>query len=168
MSAYSRMVLVASAMSLGVGSVSAADVSLTIDSWRNDDLAIWRDVFIPAFEAKHPGIKVTFAPSAPTAYDAALNAKLEAGTAGDLITCRPFDLSLKLFNTGRLADLTSMPGMENFGPAAKSAWSSDDGKTTYCVPINSTISGFIYNKEIFTELGLTEPETEDEFFAVLE
>lgn len=168
MSAYSRMVLVASAMSLGVGSVSAADVSLTIDSWRNDDLAIWRDVFIPAFEAKHPGIKVTFAPSAPTAYDAALNAKLEAGTAGDLITCRPFDLSLKLFNTGRLADLTSMPGMENFGPAAKSAWSSDDGKTTYCVPINSTISGFIYNKEIFTELGLTEPETEDEFFALLE
>lgn len=168
MSVYSRMMLVAGTLVLGNSSALAQDVSLTIESWRNDDLAIWRDVFIPAFEAKHPGIKVTFAPSAPTAYDAALNAKLEAGTAGDLITCRPFDLSLKMYNAGRLVDLTNMPGIENFGPAAKTAWSSDDGKTTYCVPINSTISGFMYNKKIFEELGLKEPQTEDEFFAVLE
>lgn len=168
MSACPKMLLAAAVLMLGSGSALAQTKSLTIESWRNDDLAIWRDVFIPAFEAKHPDIKVTFAPSAPTAYDAALNAKLEAGTAGDLITCRPFDLSLKLFNAGRLADLTNMPGMENFGPAAKTAWSSDDGKTTYCVPINSTISGFIYNKEVFDELGLKEPQTEEEFFAVLE
>lgn len=168
MSAYSKMILLAGVLGMASGAASAADVSLTIESWRNDDMVAWRDVFIPAFEAKHPGIKVTFAPSAPTAYDAALNAKLEAGTAGDLITCRPFDLALRLFENGRLVDLTDMPGMENFGPAAKTAWSSDDGKTTYCVPINSTISGFIYNKEIFAELGLSEPVTEDEFFAMLD
>lgn len=168
MSAYTRIVLVAGSLSLLGSAASAQDVTLNIESWRNDDLAVWRDVFIPAFEAKHPGIKVNFAPSAPTAYDAALNAKLEAGTAGDLITCRPFDLALKLFEGGRLVDLTDLPGMENFGPAAKVAWSLDDGSKTFCVPINSTISGFIYNKEIFEELGLTEPVTEDEFFAMLD
>ena len=43
----------------------AQDVTLTIESWRNDDLAIWQDSIIPAFEAANPGIKVDFTPSAP-------------------------------------------------------------------------------------------------------
>ena len=29
----------------------AEDVHLTIESWRNDDLIIWQDKIIPAFEA---------------------------------------------------------------------------------------------------------------------
>jgi hypothetical protein len=65
---------------------------------------------------------VVFAPSAPTEYNAALNAKLDAGSAGDLITCRPFDASLDLYTKGHLADLSSLAGMENFSDVAKSAW----------------------------------------------
>ena len=80
------------------GLAQAQDVTLTIESWRNDDLSIWQEKIIPAFEAKNPGIKVVFSPTAPTEYNAALNAKLDAGSAGDLITCRPFDASLELFN----------------------------------------------------------------------
>ena len=63
------------------GGAAAAPVTLTIESWRNDDLAIWRDKIIPAFEKQHPDIKVRFAPTAPTEYNAALNSKLDAGTA---------------------------------------------------------------------------------------
>jgi raffinose/stachyose/melibiose transport system substrate-binding protein len=146
----------------------AEDATLTIESWRNDDLAIWQEKLIPAFEKANPGIKVTFSPSAPTEYNAALNAKLDAGSAGDLITCRPFDASLELFKKGQLADLTSLPGMENFSDVAKSAWQTDDGKATFCVPMASVIHGFIYNKDAFDQLGLTPPATEDEFFAVLD
>ncbi|NBR41222.1 MAG: sugar ABC transporter substrate-binding protein, partial [Alphaproteobacteria bacterium] len=51
----------------GVGSASA-DVTLTIESWRNDDLSIWQQKIIPAFEAQNPGIKVVFAPTAPAQY----------------------------------------------------------------------------------------------------
>ena len=40
------------------------EVTLTIESWRNDDLAIWQDVLIPAFNAEHPNIEVIFAPTA--------------------------------------------------------------------------------------------------------
>ncbi len=69
-------------------------VTLTIESWRNDDLQIWQDTIIPAFEAKYPNIHVEFAPTAPAEYNGVLNTKLEGGTAGDLITCRPFDASL--------------------------------------------------------------------------
>lgn len=143
-------------------------VTLTIDSWRNDDLTIWQDSIIPAFEAKYPNIKVVFAPSPPAEYNGVLNTKLEGGTAGDLITCRPFDASLELFNKGYLAGLNDLPGMENFGDVAKSAWITDDGATVFCVPMASVIHGFFYNKEAFDKLGLQEPATKAEFLAVLD
>ncbi len=145
-----------------------AETTLTIESWRNDDLAIWQDTIIPAFEAQHPDIKVVFAPSAPTEYNASLNSKLEAGSAGDLITCRPFDASLDLYKKGYLADLTSLESMKNFSSVAKSAWQTDDGAATFCVPMASVIHGFIYNKDAFDALGLTPPATMDEFYAVLD
>src|SRR5690606_13340862 len=123
---------------------------------------------IPAFEAQHPEINVVFAPSPPADYNAILNTKLEAGTAGDLITCRPFDLSLQLFEQGHLASLNDLPGMENFSDVAKSAWITDDGSDAFCVPMASVIHGFMYNTAIFEELGLEEPTTEQEFLDLLQ
>jgi len=150
------------------GNTLAQDATITIESWRNDDLALWQEKIIPAFEADNPGIKVQFTPMAPTEYNAALNSKLEAGSAGDLITCRPFDASLALFDAGHLADLDDMDAMSNFSDVAKSAWQSDDGSASFCVPMASVIHGFIYNKDAFKELGIEAPNTEDEFFAALE
>ena len=146
----------------------AEDVTLTIESWRNDDLTLWQDKIIPAFETKHPGIKVKFTPSAPAEYNAVLNSKLDAGSAGDLITCRPFDASLALFEAGHLADLDDMEAMNNFSDVAKSAWQTDDGSASFCVPMASVIHGFIYNADAFAELGIDAPETEAEFFAALD
>jgi raffinose/stachyose/melibiose transport system substrate-binding protein len=163
-----KMTLMASSMLASASYASAQDKTLTIESWRNDDLAVWQDKIIPAFEAKNPGIKVTFSPMAPTEYNSAVNAKLDAGTAGDLITCRPFDLSLAMFQQGKLAPLNDLPGIENFSDVAKSAWTTDDGKTTFCVPMASVIHGFIYNKKIFDELKLTPPKTVAEFHALLD
>ncbi len=150
------------------GAAWAEDVTLTIESWRNDDLTIWQDTIIPAFEAANPGIKVVFAPTAPAEYNAALNSKLSAGSAGDLITCRPFDASLELYNQGHLADLSGLASMANFSPVAKSAWQTDDAAATFCVPMASVIHGFIYNKDAFDALGIAVPATEAEFFAALD
>lgn len=146
----------------------AEDATLTIESWRNDDLAIWQDKLIPAFEKANPGIKVKFTPSAPPEYNAALNAKLDAGSAGDVVACRPFDASLELYKKGHLTDLSTLAGMDNFTDTSKAAWQTDDGKTTFCVPVASVIHGFIYNKEAFDKLGLKPPQTEEEFFAALD
>jgi raffinose/stachyose/melibiose transport system substrate-binding protein len=145
-----------------------AETTLTIESWRNDDLTIWQDQIIPAFEAQHPDIKVVFSPSAPAEYNAVLNSKLAAGSAGDLITCRPFDASLQLYSDGHLADLSGLASMANFSSVAKSAWQTDDGAATFCVPMASVIHGFIYNKDAFDALGITVPETEADFFAALD
>lgn len=147
---------------------TAQAAELIIESWRNDDLAIWQNEIIPAFEAAHPDITLKFTPSAPAEYNAVLNSKLDAGSAGDIITCRPFDASLALYDAGHLANLADMDGMSNFSDVAKSGWSTDDGSATYCVPMASVIHGFIYNKEAFAELGLEVPTTEAEFFAALD
>lgn len=161
-----RYALLASTL-LG-GMASAQDVTLTIESWRNDDLTIWQDTIIPAFETANPGIKVVFAPTAPAEYNAALNAKLDAGSAGDLITCRPFDASLALYEAGHLADLTSLASMANFSPVAKSAWQTDDASATFCVPMASVIHGFIYNKDAFDALGIAVPTTNEDLYAALD
>jgi raffinose/stachyose/melibiose transport system substrate-binding protein len=144
-------------------------VELVIESWRNDDTLIWEDTIIPAFEAQHPEISVTFRGHNPPDYNGAIASALDAGTAGDLITCRPFDNSLGLFDEGHLASLNDLPGMENFGDVAKSAWITDDGSDVFCVPMASVIHGFIYNTDIFAELGITElPTTEADFYALLD
>jgi raffinose/stachyose/melibiose transport system substrate-binding protein len=142
--------------------------TLTIESWRVDDKAQWDEVLLPAFQKANPGITVKFAPTSPPEYNSALNARLSAGSAGDLITCRPFDVSLDLFKKGHLDTLNAAPGMKNFPPSAQVAWQSDDGKATYCMPMASVIHGFFYNKKIFAELGLTVPATEADFYAALD
>ncbi|MCV2877714.1 ABC transporter substrate-binding protein [Sedimentimonas flavescens] len=163
---YLKMALLSTA--LVASGAQAQDAALTIESWRNDDLALWQDKIIPAFEAKHPGIKVQFTPTAPADYNAVLNSKLDAGSAGDLITCRPFDASLALYQAGHLTDLSDLDAMSNFSDVAKAAWQTDDGAATFCVPMASVIHGFIYNKDAFAELGIEVPVTEEEFFAALE
>src|SRR6266704_2693484 len=140
------------AVALFAGLAATEAGSLKIESWRNDDADIW----------------IEFAPSAPKEYNAALNARLDGGTAGDLITCRPFDASLALYQKHQLDGLDDLKGMDNFSDVAKSAWQTDDGKTTFCVPIASVIAGFIYNKEAFAKVGVSEPKTLEEFHAVLD
>ncbi len=148
---------------------AAEEVTLTIESWRNDDLVIWQDTILPAFMAKYPNIKVEFTPSPPAEYNGVLNTKLEGGTAGDLITCRPFDASLALFDSGYLAPLNDLAGMANFSDVAKSAWITDDGANVFCVPMASVIHGFFYNKDAFTAAGITEePVTVADFHAALD
>src|SRR6201996_8451123 len=87
----------AAAAALIAGIAAASAGTLKIESWRNDDADIWNSQIIPAFNKHYPDIKIEFAPSAPKEYNAALNARLAGGTAGDLVACRPFDASLDLF-----------------------------------------------------------------------
>lgn len=155
-------------MTLLLNTAAAQAGELAIESWRVDDKVLWETVLIPAFEKKHPGITVRFTPTAPTEYDAAIEARLAAGNAGDLVSCRPFHHSLRMYRQGRLFRLDGKQGMQHFGPAANAAWQTADGKETYCMPIASVMHGFLYNKTIFTRLGLQAPSTVDEFFKVLD
>jgi len=144
-----------------------AKQQVIIESWRTDDLKLWKDVIIPAFNKHYPDIEVVFSPTAPAEYNAVLDSKLQAGTAGDLITCRPFGKSLELYNKGHLAPLNDLPGMEHFSEFARAAWTTDDGSVTYCVPMASVIHGFLYNKDLFDKYGYEPPKTYEEFIDLL-
>ncbi|OSQ43528.1 ABC transporter substrate-binding protein [Thalassospira alkalitolerans] len=165
---FAKGLAAALAASVALVPLMASAGELVIESWRNDDIDIWNDKIIPAFNKVHPDIQVSFKPSAPTEYNATVNAKLAGGTAGDLITCRPFDASLELYKQGNLAALDDLKGMDNFSSVAKSAWQTDDGSVTFCLPMASVIHGFIYNKEAFEEAGVEVPTTREEFYAVLD
>ena len=164
--AWKRSGIAMIAMIAGLAAAEAG--SLKIESWRNDDADIWNSKIIPAFNKHYPDIKVEFAPLAPKEYNAALNARLAGGTAGDIIACRPFDASLDLFNKHQLDSVNDLKGMDNFSDVAKSAWTTDDGKTTFCVPMASVIHGFIYNEDAFKKIGAEPPKTMAEFHAILD
>lgn len=157
------------AVAMSISGVALAEKTvITIESWRTEDKAIWDETILPVFEAAYPEIDVQFNPSKNTEYDAALNARMAGGTAGDVITCRPFDRALGLYDGGHLADIKGMSGLENFSDVAKSAWSTDSGDATFCVPMASVIHAFMYNKDAFTELGLDIPTTEADFYTTLD
>jgi len=165
---FAKGLAAALAASVALVPLMASAGELVIESWRNDDIDIWNDQIIPAFNKEHPEIKVTFSPTPPTDYNALINAKFAGGTAGDLITCRPFDASLELYKQGNLAPLDDIAGMDNFSDVAKSAWQTDDGSVTFCLPMASVIHGFIYNKEAFEAAGVEVPKTRAEFYATLD
>ncbi len=147
---------------------AAAQTVISIESWRAEDQAIWDDLILPVFEAQNPDIDVQFKPTTATEYNAALNARLAGGTAGDIITCRPFDNALAMYEAGSLAEIGSIAGLSNFSDVAKAAWSTDSGDAKFCVPMASVIHGFMYNKDAFAELEIEVPKTESDFYAVLD
>jgi raffinose/stachyose/melibiose transport system substrate-binding protein len=44
-----RSLRIGTALTAAAGAASAQDVTLNIESWRNDDLTIWQQTIIPAF-----------------------------------------------------------------------------------------------------------------------
>src|SRR5260221_4357254 len=88
---------------------AATKATVVIESWRAGDEAVW-DTIIADFNKTNPDITVKFQATKPDQYNGALSAKLASGTAGDIITCRPFTVSLDMFTKGQLADLSKLSG----------------------------------------------------------
>jgi raffinose/stachyose/melibiose transport system substrate-binding protein len=153
-------------LAFGMISSAAFAQDLVIESWRKDDQIFWDKVLIPAFQRQHPGIRLTFKPEEPLAYDARLESRLSTRRAGDLVFCRPFDGSVRMQAKGYLLPLKARE-LENFSHQARQAWTTDDGQTTYCLPVAYVMHGLFYNKKIFKDLNLQPPVTVDEFLRLL-
>jgi raffinose/stachyose/melibiose transport system substrate-binding protein len=172
MRSFNRWFLVGLAVALGSSSGPLAHaqptVNLVLESWRVEDASIWENTIIPAYQATHPGVNITYRPTNSTYYPAALGTELQGGTAGDVFACQPFDASEALYNQGYLPNINDMPELVHFSTLARSGWATRDGATTYCMPVASVMEGFTYNKDAFAKLGLTPPNTQAEFFRVLD
>lgn len=171
------IVLCLGLVSLCASHAAAARTELKLESWRKDDQPYWEQKILPAFHRQHPDIHVTFVAENPLEYDSHLEAKLRydnlldtkltSRKAGDLIFCRPFDGSIRLHERQQLAALPE-DLLGAFSAQARRPWSTDDARSTYCVPVAQVIHGVFYNKAMMQQLGATPPATVPEFFALLE
>lgn len=163
----SARAIVASSVAMGAGLCAAQGQHLTLESWRDNDEPAWVKTLLPAFTAHHPGIHVRMQSTPPVQYDSALNQRLSQGTAGDLMTCRPFDRSIELFEQGHLQDITSMPELRQFRSHNKLAWTTYYADRVFCMPVAAVTTGFFYNTRIFEALNLSPPQTEEALWEVL-
>ena len=154
----------------GAPAASAGAAELTIESWRTDDLAIWQDEIIPAFEAKHPDIKVTFAPTKPDEYNGVLEHEAPGrhGRRPDhLPPVRHLARAVQGRATSRRS--TTCRAWRTSATSPRAPGSPTTARTSSACrwPRSSTASST--TQDTFTKLGVTTlPTTVAEFHALLD
>jgi raffinose/stachyose/melibiose transport system substrate-binding protein len=167
-----KHLLIGTAVMAGVafGAFGAVAQELQFWTWRAEDKAQYEQ-YIDTFEAANPGITVTFSAYESQGYFSALSTALTGGTGPDVMMVRPYGGLETISNGGFLLplDATNVPALADFPAAAlASETSRTDGKT-YAVPFASQTMLVIYNKDLFTQAGITEePQTWDELLAAAE
>ena len=154
-------------LSFSGAKAAQSKVTLVLGSWRTEDVDGYSKI-LAIFNKENPNIEVKFSPTLNTEYDAQLKTALQGGQGPDLITCRPYDVSLLNYQAGFLMNVKDIPGLSHYTDVAKGAWSTDNADAVFCVPMGSVIHGFIYNQDIFDKVGVKPPTTESEFFTVLD
>lgn len=93
-----------------------------------------------------------------------------AGKGPDVALFTPKDTPVNLAMRGALADISKMDGFDEiYSRFYESAWIPyiyEGG--IYAVPETQNFDMMFYREDIFNELGLTPPETWDEFYSVIE
>ena len=143
---------------------AAEEITLTLGSWRVDDVAAW-EAINAAFHEAHPNITVKFDPTNPPDYNATLRTQLETGTGPDLFFVRSFATGRELFDAGYIASLKDLPGIsDSFTEASRAPWATETGEP-YAVPIIAVSHGIYYNKDIFAANNIEVPTTWEELMA---
>lgn len=143
---------------------AAEKVTLTLGSWRVDDVAAWT-VITEEFNKEFPNITVKFDPTNPPDYNATLRTQLETGTGPDLFFVRSFATGRELFDAGYIATLKDLPGItNNFTEASRAPWATETGEP-YAVPIIAVSHGIFYNQDMFAANGIEVPATWEDLMA---
>ncbi|MCA9883538.1 MAG: extracellular solute-binding protein [Anaerolineae bacterium] len=152
-----------------VGSLALAqdEVTLTVWSWRTEDEDAYNEIF-DVYEAANPGVTVEFVPFVATDYNNILATGLTGEGGPDVAQLRAYGGVQALIEAGQLLPLDGEVDLSGFTDAIlKGATGREDGHI-YGVPFGVQALGAFYNVGIFEELGLSEPETWDEFIAALD
>ncbi|MGL1891543.1 MAG: ABC transporter substrate-binding protein [Spirochaetaceae bacterium] len=142
--------------------VTESAVELTMGSWRTDDAEQMKAV-LGEFTKQYPNINVTFQPTIPAEYNTTLRLQLEGGIGPDVMYARSFATGNQLFLDGYFADVSDVSGYSSdYSGSNKAPWLATDG-SAFGIPFAAVSHGIYYNKDIFKELGLTQPQDWDEF-----
>lgn len=158
------LVLLALVVSTASTGWSAGKVTLTMGSWRVDDVEQVNKL-LAAFTKKNPNIIVKFNPTNPPDYNAVLRTQLTGGTGPDLMYLRSFKVAQDLFADGFLAPITDLKGLkENYTEGSLSPWTTGKG-VTFGVPFMAVSHGVYYNMDLFKKSNIKVPKTWEELIA---
>lgn len=142
---------------------------ITFSSWRTEDVAVYEEL-IKKFEAENPDIHVTYQPYKTEEYQTVLAANFKGGTAADVIHIRAYGNFEQFAKPGYLLPLTkdNVPNLANFNDASLAGSTSIYDGNCYGVPYASQSLVIYYNKDVYKDLGLSEPKTWQGFVDNLE
>ena len=140
--------------------------SLDMWSWRTEDIDAYNRI-LEAYEGA-TGADVTFEAFLNTEYNTLVATSLQANEAADVVQTRSYGGVMPWIDGGYLVALDGQPALDNYLPEALGAVSSRETGEVFGVPFAVQVLTVFYNKDIFDELGLSEPTTWDEFMAINE
>ena len=153
---------------LALSSVFAQKTTINFWTWRPEDVETY-DKLIAIFEKANPGVKIVQSAHKSTDYNTILSAALSGGSGPDVFQSRAYGGLETFAQSGFLEPVEKwVPDVKNFdkGPL-RGATSIKDGKI-YGVPFASQTLFVFYNKALYKELGLSVPETWDQFIGNLQ
>jgi raffinose/stachyose/melibiose transport system substrate-binding protein len=124
------------------------------------------------FEEQHPGVTVEFSPYSFEDFNKTMKLALDSGTGPDLAYGQAGAFGhLAYAKAGHLVDLTEVTKERGWDTEHSSLainyWKENPDDPVYGVAFDVTDVGVFYNTEIFDELGLTPPETWEDFENIL-
>lgn len=144
---------------LVVSSGMAENVTLTFWSWRTEDVEAY-DKFIGEFKKTHPNIDIEFIPYRNTEYNTILSTSLQGGAGPDIIHLRTYGGMEPLAQAGYLVPLDDkIEALQDFRSDVLLGATLRENGRIYGVPVVEQTVLVLYNKAIFAELGVEEPQT---------
>lgn len=142
-------------------------VNLKFYHWIGTDARTVIDEINSAFMEEYANVTVEFE-SAPTdQYLNVIKTKLASGDAPDVFGVFPGTEVKDYAKAGYLMDLSSEPYVNDISEGALKVVRGEDGKI-YSIPMDMNVLVVTYNKKIFSDLGLSVPNSWDEFLSVCE
>lgn len=147
------------------GSGDSKNVTLSMWSWRTEDVAAYNAIFA-VYEKQHPGTKVDFKSFKNTEYNLILTTGLAGSKGPDVAQVRSYGQLQPTIASKSLVPLDDVVDLSGWDAnVVKSAKGKEDGKL-YAVPLAQQTLQMFYNKDVFAKNSLTPPTTWAEFLAV--
>ncbi len=163
-----RAALLVAIAAIGAVSGFAQKTTISFWTWRPEDVDVYNKL-IAIFEKANPDISIVQTAQKNTEYNTIVSAALSGGSGPDVFQSRAYGGLETFAQSGFLEPLGKwVPELKNFDKAPlRGATSIKDGKI-YGVPFASQTLFVYYNKAIYKKLGLSVPDTWDQFIANLE
>jgi len=153
--------------SSGVATGGQQPVTLKFYHWIGVDAGPVVAEINKRFHAENPNITIQFSSISTDQYETVLKARLAGGDAPDVFGVYPGVKFYPYAKANYLADLSTEPWTASLLPGARRVVTYTDGKV-YTMPLDENVIGVTYNKQIFSQHGLSVPTTWADFVAVCE